>query len=354
MSSRSPSPATSTSWTGRRSAWPIRPRRSARLRRGLGASRPDDGQPGDGDHDPRRARRTRSSTSAPRRRHSPHCAMRASTSPPWRTTTPPTTARSGLQDTLAAIRSSRFPVVGIGGDADQAYAAVQDDRERHEGRDHRRRPGARRDDSAATRPGRARRASPTPTTSRLLPSVRAAKAAGYVVVVYLHWGIEYTTCPDGDQRSLADALARAGASRGHRDARARAAGRRLAARRDVRRLRARQLPVVAVLRQQPGRQRRADPHVPRQPRRPGLLRAGAPGRPRRPGAGHRRRSGRGSMPSGPRPASAPVSRRRRRAGSGARRSRRPVRRSAHSQQHAPVPAGAAGRARSTRPPRRAP
>ena len=31
----------------------------------------------------------------------------------------------------------------------------------------------------------------------LITSVRAAKAAGYVVVVYVHWGIEYTTCPSG-------------------------------------------------------------------------------------------------------------------------------------------------------------
>ena len=117
----------------------------------------------------------------------------------------------GLQDTIAAIRSSRFPVVGIGGDADQAYAAWKTTVH-----------GTKvaviaasqvRDETMAnysagpSTPGIA-----SADNERLLPSVRAAKAAGYAVVVYLHWGIEYTGCPDGDQRSLADALAHAGAA----------------------------------------------------------------------------------------------------------------------------------------------
>ena len=33
-------------------------------------------------------------------------------------------------------------------------------------------------------------------SSRLIDAVKAARAAGYVVVVYVHWGIEYTSCPD--------------------------------------------------------------------------------------------------------------------------------------------------------------
>ena len=48
--------------------------------------------------------------------------------------------------------------------------------------------------------------------ARLLAAVRAARAAYDVVVVYLHWGIEYTSCPDADQRDLAGALAKAGAA----------------------------------------------------------------------------------------------------------------------------------------------
>jgi poly-gamma-glutamate synthesis protein (capsule biosynthesis protein) len=46
----------------------------------------------------------------------------------------------------------------------------------------------------------------------LVNAVRAAKAAGYVVVVYLHWGTEYQTCPNGDQIAGADELTAAGAA----------------------------------------------------------------------------------------------------------------------------------------------
>jgi poly-gamma-glutamate synthesis protein (capsule biosynthesis protein) len=47
---------------------------------------------------------------------------------------------------------------------------------------------------------------------RLADNVRAAVAAGSTVIVFLHWGTEYETCPDGDQQQLADELAAAGAS----------------------------------------------------------------------------------------------------------------------------------------------
>jgi poly-gamma-glutamate capsule biosynthesis protein CapA/YwtB (metallophosphatase superfamily) len=46
----------------------------------------------------------------------------------------------------------------------------------------------------------------------LLQSVRAARAAGDVVIVYVHWGTEYVNCPNGDQETLAGELAAAGAS----------------------------------------------------------------------------------------------------------------------------------------------
>ncbi len=46
----------------------------------------------------------------------------------------------------------------------------------------------------------------------LVDAVRAAHAAGEVVVVYVHWGTEYTHCPNADQRALQQTLARAGAS----------------------------------------------------------------------------------------------------------------------------------------------
>jgi poly-gamma-glutamate synthesis protein (capsule biosynthesis protein) len=41
--------------------------------------------------------------------------------------------------------------------------------------------------------------------------VRSARRAADVVVVYLHWGTDYTECPDAAQRRTARALAAAGA-----------------------------------------------------------------------------------------------------------------------------------------------
>ena len=119
---------------------------------------------------------------------------------------------SGLRDTLAAIKATHFPVVGIGRDAATAYAPyrttlngvrvaiiaadqVQDETT------------LRLFSARPAKPGVANAFSPL-----LIDSVRRAKAAGYVVVVYVHWGVEYTTCPSDLQRTLAGKLARAGAS----------------------------------------------------------------------------------------------------------------------------------------------
>ena len=118
----------------------------------------------------------------------------------------------GLRDSLAAIKASHFPVVGIGADAAQAYAPytttlngvrvaiiaadqVQDETT------------LRLFSAGPDKPGVANAYSP-----QLIASVKRAKAAGYVVVVYVHWGIEYHTCPSGAQEQLAAELARAGAS----------------------------------------------------------------------------------------------------------------------------------------------
>ena len=46
----------------------------------------------------------------------------------------------------------------------------------------------------------------------LVTLVRRAHRAGEVVIVYLHWGIEFQTCPSADQQNLATELAEAGAS----------------------------------------------------------------------------------------------------------------------------------------------
>jgi poly-gamma-glutamate synthesis protein (capsule biosynthesis protein) len=117
----------------------------------------------------------------------------------------------GLTDTLAAQAASPIPVVGIGPDATRAFApAVFDVR------------GTKVAVIASTqindytvhtypatdaKPGIAGNLD----NARLLAAVRAARAAYDVVVVYLHWGSDYTTCPDGAQTSTAAALAKAGA-----------------------------------------------------------------------------------------------------------------------------------------------
>jgi poly-gamma-glutamate synthesis protein (capsule biosynthesis protein) len=117
----------------------------------------------------------------------------------------------GLSDTLAAIRTSRFPIVGIGPNADAAFAPwtatvrgvkiavmaasqVRDETLANYS-------------AGASSPGIA-----SADSDRLVQSVRAARTAGYTVIVYLHWGTEFTACPNGDQRGLADRLARAGAT----------------------------------------------------------------------------------------------------------------------------------------------
>lgn len=117
----------------------------------------------------------------------------------------------GLDQTLAAIASSGFPTVGIGRDAAQAYApwlttvngvriAIL---------------GASQVPEETLRDYTAQDGTPgiaNAYSQRLIDSVIAAKAKADVVVVYLHWGFEYNTCPNPDQRSIADSLAAAGAT----------------------------------------------------------------------------------------------------------------------------------------------
>lgn len=118
---------------------------------------------------------------------------------------------AGLTDTFAAIMSHNVAVVGAGPDATSAYAPF---RRTLNGvpvaifaatayRDLTFREFSAEDGKA----GVANAFSP-----RLVEGVRAAAAAGETVVVYLHWGTEYTACPDDDQETLAAELAAAGAS----------------------------------------------------------------------------------------------------------------------------------------------
>ncbi len=119
---------------------------------------------------------------------------------------------SGLHQTLQAIARSHFPVVGIGRDAAAAFAPyttrlngvpvaifgadqVQDETT------------LRLYSAGPGTPGVANAYS-----DRLVRAVRQAARAGYTVIVYVHWGIEYTSCPDAAQQQLAGELAAAGAS----------------------------------------------------------------------------------------------------------------------------------------------
>jgi poly-gamma-glutamate capsule biosynthesis protein CapA/YwtB (metallophosphatase superfamily) len=118
----------------------------------------------------------------------------------------------GLRDSIAAARKARFPVIGIGLNAEQAYrpyrATVR---------------GQRIAVLAATQviddnliarwtadpsaPGLAS----AKDVPRLLEAVRSARKTSDTVVVFLHWGVELASCPTSDQRTLARELVAAGA-----------------------------------------------------------------------------------------------------------------------------------------------
>lgn len=117
----------------------------------------------------------------------------------------------GVQDTLAAIATSPIPIIGFGADADAAFAPYTKDL------------GSQRLAIFAASAVRdytlgnwsAKQSSPGLANAfddRLAQAVHQAKADGYVVVVYLHWGTEYKSGPDKAQRKLADELAAAGAA----------------------------------------------------------------------------------------------------------------------------------------------
>lgn len=116
----------------------------------------------------------------------------------------------GLADSLAAIRSHRMPVVGIGSDAAAAYApwyadvhgvrvAVLAASQIHDRT------------LAAWTAGPSSPGIASATSARLLSAVRQARANAQIVVVYLHWGTEGQDCPNAEQRALARQLSAAGA-----------------------------------------------------------------------------------------------------------------------------------------------
>jgi poly-gamma-glutamate synthesis protein (capsule biosynthesis protein) len=118
----------------------------------------------------------------------------------------------GLQDSLAAIKASGFPTVGIGANADKAYApwrtTVRGQRLAFIGATQ-----VIDDNLRDTWPAGANHAGLASAfnTTRLLQAVRDARRTSDVVVVYLHWGTERVSCPNGKQRGLAPQLVAAGA-----------------------------------------------------------------------------------------------------------------------------------------------
>lgn len=120
--------------------------------------------------------------------------------------------RVGLRDTLAAVRESPVPVVGIGRDADAAFRAhtfsIRGTTVAVLAAATRREPTSRFWSAGADRPGIA---AATRLRGRLLGEVRRNAGRADVVVVYLHWGTEYRRCPNPKQARYARALSAAGA-----------------------------------------------------------------------------------------------------------------------------------------------
>ena len=120
----------------------------------------------------------------------------------------------GLADTLAAIRTSPIPVVGVGRDRRAAFTpyrvSVRGTDFAFFGADGSMREGASSVWAAGpTTPGIAAAHADRPRA--LLAAVRNASRRADVVVVYLHWGEELRGCPTHQQRTAAQALAEAGA-----------------------------------------------------------------------------------------------------------------------------------------------
>ena len=116
----------------------------------------------------------------------------------------------GLSDTLAAVQAARFPYVGIGENADAAWAPyVTTIRGRRIAII-----GVSQVDelasswvATATRPGEANAID----TTRTLAAIKAARQKADTVLVFMHWGTEGNPCPNAAQKSLAPKMAAAGA-----------------------------------------------------------------------------------------------------------------------------------------------
>jgi len=118
--------------------------------------------------------------------------------------------RVGLLDTLDSARAARFPVFGAGRDATEAYApwlttaagtrvAVIGLSQVHNLSEQCK--------ATPTRPGIAMAFD----RAQVVGAVAAARRQADLVIVFMHWGVEGSPCPSGEMKSLARALAAAGA-----------------------------------------------------------------------------------------------------------------------------------------------
>ncbi len=119
---------------------------------------------------------------------------------------------AGLRDTLAAGRKAGMPIVGAGTDDERAYAphrvTVKGQRIAIVGATQVL------DDqlvSAWTAGPEKIGLASAKDEPRLLRAVREARRTSDTVVVFLHWGLELSSCPTASQTSLARKLAKAGA-----------------------------------------------------------------------------------------------------------------------------------------------
>lgn len=117
----------------------------------------------------------------------------------------------GLRDTLAARRTSPIPVVGIGADEDEAFAPATLEAEGVKialfGASQVYEMTLASWSADAHSPGIASAA----PLGRLRSAVTTASRTHDLVVVFMHWGLDYQLCPDGLSASTARALEQAGA-----------------------------------------------------------------------------------------------------------------------------------------------
>jgi poly-gamma-glutamate capsule biosynthesis protein CapA/YwtB (metallophosphatase superfamily) len=118
--------------------------------------------------------------------------------------------RVGLADTLSAVKAANFPYVGIGTNAAEAWApwitTVRGTRIAYLGISN----VQELQSSWIATPTRSGEAI-ADDLPRTLAAIKAAKKQADIVIVFMHWGTEGDSCPDGTQKKLAKQMSDAGA-----------------------------------------------------------------------------------------------------------------------------------------------